>query len=293
MLSAPLHRPQRIAFVILLVLTTALISILHRFIGHHQESRVTNGSPPVTVSSSCRFPDGSWSKNNVYVLTMKSRESTVKKTLEPVFPCLQMVDGVPKEQIFLWPESPVMLAEPTAWDFADRRILKTAYKQSRYPQPGVIACTLGHRRILERFVRQHEGQQELHDDQPVQHHADHQETAVALILEDDAKPHVFANKSNNSEVTDILVEIIDNMKGLDWDFIQLGRCYDMFCDDEKKKDRQSVDFPVAVLGYHHHIIRIHKSNGFELCSHAYLVSKRGAEKILQYSLPILLPYVSF
>ena len=40
-------------------------------------------------------------------------------------------------------------------------------------------------------------------------------------------------------------------------------------------------------------IQIKPIKGFELCTHAYLVSKNGAEKIMQYSYPIVLPFVSF
>lgn len=208
---------------------------------------------------SCRYP---W---NVYVLSVKSPESVVKNMFSPVFPCLQLVEGILKEQVVMGNQE-FTVAKPSDWDLPDRRILKIVYKLSTYPQQGEISMTLGHRRILESFLRKESGGQE--------HSVTHEQ--AALILHDDAKPH-FANTVN-----DALFEIIDKMEHLDWDFIQLGRCYDVFC----HKDSQL--YPVGVLKDG---TRILKSKGFELCSHAYLVSKRGAEKIMQYSYPILLPYV--
>lgn len=202
----------------------------------------------------------------VYVLSGKAREFAVKKNLVPVFPCLQVVNGISREEVIV-PKLQFTVAKPSDWDFPDRRILKTAYRESSYPGQGEVAVTIGHRRILESFLRAPSDQREN----------DVTYKQVALILEDDAIPHV------SIRVKDDLFEIIEKMKSLDWDLIQLGRCYDIYC----HKDSQL--YPVRVLKDG---TRIQKSKGFELCSHAYLVSKNGAEKIMQYSYPVLLPYVS-
>jgi hypothetical protein len=223
----------------------------------------------------------------------------VKENLQSIFPCLQQVYGIDhkEQQGHLLPkDSKLDVARPTDWDYIDRRMLKTAYKLSRYPQSKEVACTMGHRRVLEKFLRQLEEEKEEEARQENQRRrAVAASPAVALILEDDAKPaHVrFFDDADDKKKNLLLVEIVDRMKDLDWDMIQLGRCYDIFCDRHRRPQNRHRAFPVAVWsGGGDTMIRIYQSNGFELCSHAYLVSKKGAEKILQYSLPILLPYVS-
>ena len=102
---------------------------------------------------------------------------------------------------------------------------------------------------------------------------------MALILEDDSAPR-------SPHILDQVDELLSNAPE-DWEFIQLGRCWDLWCDKESEIE------PVATFGTsrgNESTFELRDSMGFELCSHAYLVTRKGAEKILQYSIPMMLPY---
>jgi GR25 family glycosyltransferase involved in LPS biosynthesis len=193
----------------------------------------------------------------VKAIVLPSREDQAMEHLEKVFPVVDFVEGFDKTKLDLGLMESAKTFDKT-WDYKDHRI-REAYSQD-YCQEGEVACTLAHRRALEDF---------LHKDP---------ETEVALLLEDDSVP---ISPTILEEINELLTVA---PKG--WDFIQLGRCWDLWCDREEEED------PVVSFGgTDKETIALHESRGFELCSHAYLVTRKGAEKILQYSLPVMLPFV--
>ena len=81
-----------------------------------------------------------------------------------------------------------------------------------------------------------------------------------LILEDDLE------MSNRDDVINNFVDVVQSLPS-DWEYVNLGRCWD-FCHKDKPVNNWLV-----------------KSQN-PLCRHAYLVSRRGAQKILDYCLPM-------
>ena len=145
------------------------------------------------------------------------------------------------------------------WDWIDHRMRVV----DSHVYPPEAGCIFGHRRVLEEFLKTSKKQ-------------------TALILEDDALP---IRKRGILSQLDELVQAVSSTAENDdesWDFVQLGRCWDINCHDEEHLT------PVAILS---NGVKLLPSQGFEFCSHSYLVSRKGAEKILQYTLPMVLPYV--
>lgn len=129
-------------------------------------------------------------------------------------------------------------------------VLQTVYGV-QLPTARVIACMYSHRRAMEHIV------------------LDKLTTSpggATLVLEDDAQP-----LTSNYHLD--IVRILRTLPP-DWDFVQVGKCWDIWCD----KRQPTEDVYEASMGY-------------ELCTHSYLVSRKGAERILQFTFPIVLPIV--
>lgn len=88
-----------------------------------------------------------------------------------------------------------------------------------------------------------------------------------LILEGDAIPH-----KTNVHVDETLMNIIERVNIMDptWDIIQLGRCWDICGKDQYLYTSSSYSIVKSLS---------------PLCTHAYLISTSGAEKLLVHSLP--------
>lgn len=189
---------------------------------------------------------------SIHVLASEKRARQTKRNLHLLAP-YQTTPAVYRSQAGAQPEDTATKAD---WDWFDRR-MRSAYIVQPV-QPGEVGCILGHRRLLEDFLQ-------------------NSDKDIALVLEDDAIP--MRRKAIIAQM-DQLVEAMDDSY---WDFVQLGRCWDINCYSE------GTQHPVATL---QHGIRVYHSQGFEFCSHAYLVSRKGAERILQYTMPFVLPFVS-
>ena len=103
-----------------------------------------------------------------------------------------------------------------------------------------IACHLSHMKTLEKFLDS--------------------KNNICLILEDDIK---MKDKENTLQH---LKNILKHLPK-DWEYINLGRCWD-YCDQDEKINE--------------YIIKSKRA----LCRHAYIVNKKGAKKILDYCLPM-------
>ena len=192
---------------------------------------------------------------SVLVVTESSRKKAMAKNLNLLRP-FTMIDAIDKKWTSVEHLVHLYSVTPPNWDWPDKRMRK-AYDED-YVDNGEVACTFSHRRTLEHFVQQETDQE------------------FALILEDDAIP------VHGSSIVAQLEEVIQALPP-DWDFVQLGRCWDILCQEEANVR------PIATLSSGNHIL---PSRGFELCTHSYLVSKKGAETILEHSLPVVLAYVS-
>jgi GR25 family glycosyltransferase involved in LPS biosynthesis len=202
-------------------------------------------------------------RNSAYVvkaIVVPARLDQARQSLESFFPIIDFIEGFNQDDVDLKLMESMTTFDNT-WDFGDGRI-REAYSQD-YAREGEVACTLAHRRALESF---------LHQDP---------KTEIALLLEDDSTP-----------LSPAILDEIDELLAVapqEWDFIQLGRCWDLWCEKDEVMD-SVAEFGAKEPGSTP--IALYESRGFELCSHAYLVTRRGAEKILQYSLPVMLPFVS-
>ena len=180
---------------------------------------------------------------SIHVLSVEKRAIKTKRNLHLLAP-YQTTPGVYQNYDAMSPDEDIQkrnseyIAEPVT--------------------PGEEGCILGHRRLLEDFIRK-------------------TDKDVALVLEDDAIP------SRRGAILAQMEQLVEALDGINWDFVQLGRCWDVNCHLEGTTDA------IATLKYG---IHVYKSQGLELCSHAYIVSRNGAEKILQYTMPFVLPFVS-
>lgn len=86
-----------------------------------------------------------------------------------------------------------------------------------------------------------------------------------LIFEDDLLDN---NGDDLLTVQDTIKNVMNNIPS-DWDLIYFGKCWDLCHDAIKINDYVNKSYP--------------------LCRHAYGISKKGASKILKYSLPISKP----
>ena len=80
-----------------------------------------------------------------------------------------------------------------------------------------------------------------------------------LILEDDLE------MSNRDDVINNFVDVVQSLPS-DWEYVNLGRCWD-YCHKDKPVNKWLVKSPKS------------------LCRHAYIVTRNGAQKILDYCLP--------
>ena len=110
-----------------------------------------------------------------------------------------------------------------------------------YQNGFTVSCGFTHRRAWQTFMQSNH--------------------TKALILEDDAI-------CKNINVDNVIKEI--SMINKDWEFIQLGRCWD-FCKSQNVLSK-TPNFKII------------KSES-PCCSHAYIINKKGAYKLLKYSLP--------
>ena len=190
---------------------------------------------------------------SVNVLSMETREAKMKRNLHQLVPYTTIPAFETKTHVLDTSDT------KSDWDWLDKR-MRSAYIVDDPIYPGEAACTLGHRRLLEDFLHTSNKQ-------------------VTLVLEDDAVP------THHKMVLSQLDEVIEAVSTADedWDYVQLGRCWDIQCHGHASLQ------PIATLS---NGVSLLPSQGFEFCSHSYLVSRRGAEKILQYTLPLVLPYVS-
>ena len=74
-------------------------------------------------------------------------------------------------------------------------------------------------------------------------------------------------------IPDLLEELKSTFKSLGWDALNLGRCLDRCHEDEVLQDLNGIT-----------IVKSYRS----LCTHAYMVSRHGAEKMLKLSKKITL-----
>jgi hypothetical protein len=100
------------------------------------------------------------------------------------------------------------VAKPSRWDYLDQRTLKV-YSLVK-PQEGEVAITMGHKQMLETFLRDSQNH-----DKTTYLGTKHNEPVV-LIIGDNATLNVA------SSIRDALVEMINKVKYFNWDLIQLG-----------------------------------------------------------------------
>ena len=125
--------------------------------------------------------------------------------------------------------------------------------------PFAIACTLTHRRAWERIVN------------------DPTMLDYAIVYEADAAFDVQDDQSHYTDRNQYISYIVDVVSNLDpgWELVNLGRCWD-FCENQKVIHQFSPTQSVV------------KSLS-PSCTHAYIVSRTGAKKLLQWSLPFTMP----
>lgn len=109
-----------------------------------------------------------------------------------------------------------------------------------------IACALSHRRAWSIFL-------------------DNTESDYAFVLEEDAVKRPGVD-----------IEALDQFlrEDADWEWVNLGRCWDM-CDND------------VIVANHSSFSRVWSLN--PLCTSAYVISRRGAAKMLRYTLPYVVP----
>lgn len=124
----------------------------------------------------------------------------------------------------------------------NKRTKMIGFSGTAFQSAFTVACAFSHRRIWQNIVDKNVSQ--------------------ALILENDAEKMFEIN----------LTTVINRLTEIDseWNFIQLGRCWD-FCDSDTTYGR--IDH-----------LKIIKSDS-PSCSHAYIISLEAAKVLLQYSLP--------
>lgn len=117
---------------------------------------------------------------------------------------------------------------------------------------GRIACHYSHIEVLKRFLQ-----------------SDHK---TCFIFEDD-----IANNNNITKLKNdmeyIYNQINNNNQLIGWDIINFGRCFDN-CETQQYIVNKKDNFPGIV------------KSEFPKCRHAYAVSRKGAENIIKYSLPL-------
>ena len=123
---------------------------------------------------------------------------------------------------------------------SEKRYMKLGMSGRAYQSSFTVACLLTHRRAWQTFVST--------------------SYTYALILENDA---VLRSKKN----IPLMVHKLNKID-VEWDFLQLGRCWD-FCQNQ------------TVINSHMGLVQSESPS----CSHAYIITKRGAHTLLKYSLP--------
>ncbi|GAB5361103.1 hypothetical protein AAMO2058_000685800 [Amorphochlora amoebiformis] len=123
---------------------------------------------------------------------------------------------------------------------------------------GEIACTMSHKAVYRRFLADEKAE-------------------YALIFEDDAKVEYPINKTGKS-VSEIVETLIESRPYNDnWDVLNLGRCFDHCCAEEGQTEGQKV---VGMDGF------VVLSSTDAYCAHSYLVTRQGAQKLLDHGTPI-------
>ena len=104
-----------------------------------------------------------------------------------------------------------------------------------------VSCSLSHRRVWEYIVQKG--------------------IKRAIILEEDAKPTSSAT----------LARPLFHRVSFEWDYVNLGRCWD-YCEFDKD---------MFSFGSKHRVVR----SVNPMCTHAYAITQHGAKVMLKYSLP--------
>jgi len=125
------------------------------------------------------------------------------------------------------------------FDWPARRLSRFGLNALAYQSPFTIACAFSHRRAWQHFQ--------------------YSNYSRALILEEDAV------QAHNISIDNLIRSVT-----FEWDFLQLGRCWD-FCSTEQTIHR---------FKYHRFV-----TSENPCCSHAYMITHNAAEQLLRYSLP--------
>lgn len=242
---------------------TLFDSFLQPLHHHHQQSEPTDGmTVPRVVAKVLVLPSRlSIAQTNLAPVLQQFNSSTDVRDDETTTNAITYIPAISRETLDLGYMKGAFSLR-AEWDSMTMRYGYGLWEDQL--SEGEVACLLGHRRMLESFVRD-----------------SNEKASVALLLEDDA---VVASPEKQHQHVPNISKLLAALPE-DWEFVQLGRCWDIHCNDMRQYPVASVQLTKDM------VVQVFPSAGFELCTHAYLVSRAGAEKLLQYTVPMVLPYV--